>query len=53
METMIPQEDSKEAKEVIDFFKTLNSFERREFIGIVRGAKLLKDLQNKKLVNTA
>lgn len=43
-ETMILQEDTKEAKEVMDFMKTLDSGERREFLGFIRGAKLVKKL---------
>lgn len=53
IETIMPQENFQEAEEVVNFFHALNACERREFIGIIRGAKLTKDLQNKGLVNTA
>ncbi len=43
-ETMIAQEESKEAAEVMDFMKTLDGGELREFLGFIRGAKLVKKL---------
>lgn len=52
-ETMITQENSKEAEEIIDFFKMLNAYEQHEFISIIRGARLVKNMQEENQVATA
>jgi len=45
METMLAQTSREEAEELRDFMDTLDPYEKREFIGIIRGAKLVKTLQ--------
>ncbi len=44
IETMIVQEDSKEATEIRDFMNTLDYGERREFLAFIQGAKFMKSL---------
>jgi len=48
METMLAQTSREETEELMDFIKTLNPYEQREFIGFVRGAKLVKAFQAEK-----
>ena len=43
-ETMIPQEDSKEAAEVMGFMAILDGHEKREFLAFIQGAKFVKSL---------
>lgn len=48
MEIMLAQTSREETKEVLDFMQTLNPYEQREFMGFVRGAKLVKAFQEAK-----
>lgn len=43
-ETMIAQEDSKEAAEVMGFMEMLDNHEKREFLAFIQGAKFMKNL---------
>lgn len=43
-ETMIPQENSKEAAEVMGFMEILDSHEKKEFLAFLQGAKFMKNL---------
>jgi len=45
IETMLAQTSKEETEEVFDFMKSLNSYEKREFMGFVRGAKMVKTFQ--------
>ncbi len=45
METMLAQSDREETEELQRFMDTLKPYEKREFIGIIRGAILVKELQ--------
>lgn len=45
---MLAQTSREETKEVLDFMQTLNPYEQREFMGFVRGAKLVKAFQEAK-----
>lgn len=47
-ETMLAQTSREETEEVLDFMNTLDPYEQREFIGFVRGAKLVKAFQTAK-----
>lgn len=44
-ETMLAQTSREETEEVLDFMKTLDPYEKREFIGFMRGAKMVKTFQ--------
>jgi len=44
-ETMLAQTSREELEELFDFMKSLNSYEKREFMGFVRGAKMVKTFQ--------
>lgn len=44
VKTMLAQEESEEAKEVMGFMQTLDIHERREFLAFVQGAKFVKNL---------
>ena len=44
-ETMLTQTNREEIEEVLDFMKTLDPYEKREFIGFMRGAKMVKTFQ--------
>lgn len=48
MEIMLAQTSREETEEVLDFMQTLNPYEQREFMGFVRGAKLVKAFQEAK-----
>ena len=48
METMLAQTSREETEEVLDFMNTLDPYEKREFIGIMRGAKMVKAFQTAK-----
>lgn len=48
MEIMLAQTNREETEEVLDFMQTLNPYEQREFMGFVRGAKLVKAFQEAK-----
>lgn len=48
IETMIAQTSMDEAEELKDFMKTLDPYEKREFIGFMRGAKMVKAFQTAK-----
>lgn len=48
METMLAQTSREETKEVLDFMNTMDPYEKREFIGITRGAKMVKAFQTAK-----
>lgn len=41
-ETMISQENQNETVEVMEFLKTLDESERKEFLAFLRGAKFVK-----------
>ena len=43
-ETMIAQEDSKEAAEVMGFMAILDGHEKKEFLAFLQGAKFMKNL---------
>lgn len=43
-ETMIPQENSKEAAEVMGFMAILDGSEKKEFLAFLQGAKFMKNL---------
>ncbi|KAI4439514.1 hypothetical protein AALA46_13985 [Enterocloster aldenensis] len=43
-ETMIAQEDGKEAAEVMGFMEMLDNHEKREFLAFIQGAKFVKSL---------
>ena len=43
-ETMIAQENSKEAAEVMGFMEILNGNEKKEFLAFLQGAKFMKNL---------
>ena len=43
-ETMIPQENSKEAAEVMGFMEILDGHEKKEFLAFLQGAKFMKNL---------
>ncbi|MEY8234627.1 hypothetical protein AALA36_02715 [Lachnospiraceae bacterium 66-29] len=43
-ETMIAQEDSKEAAEVMGFMEILNGHEKKEFLAFLQGARFTKNL---------
>jgi len=45
METMLAQTSREETEEVLDFMKTLDPYEKREFMGFMRGAKMVKAFQ--------
>lgn len=44
-ETMLVQTSKEETEEVLDFMKTLDPYEKREFMGFMRGAKMVKAFQ--------
>lgn len=44
-ETMLAQTSREETEEVLVFMKTLDPYEKREFIGFMRGAKMVKTFQ--------
>lgn len=48
MEIMLAQTSREETEEVLDFMKTLDPYEKREFMGFVRGAKMVKTFQTAK-----
>ncbi|MCI8284273.1 MAG: hypothetical protein HFE90_03255 [Firmicutes bacterium] len=48
MKIMIAQENRKEAKEVIDFVKTLEKHEMREFLAFLQGAQFMKKIEDEK-----
>ena len=43
-ETMVPQEDRKEAEAVMNFIKTLDSREKERFFDFLNGATVMKNL---------
>lgn len=45
IETMLAQTSREEAEELQSFMDTLDIYEKREFMGIIRGARLMKELQ--------
>lgn len=45
IETMLATDKQNEAAEVMDFLGTLDPYEKREFLGFMRGAKMVKTLQ--------
>lgn len=45
IETMLAADKQNEAAEVMDFLGTLDPYEKREFLGFMRGAKMVKALQ--------
>lgn len=47
-ETMLTQTSREEAEEVLDFMNTLDPYEKREFIGLMRGGKLVKMSQERR-----
>lgn len=44
-ETMLAQTNREEVEELKDFMNTLNPYEKAEFIKIIKGARLVKELQ--------
>ena len=42
IETMLAQTSREETKEILNFIQTLMPYEKREFIGIMQGAKMVK-----------
>lgn len=46
-ETLVSTKNQREAEEVLDFLNTLTQSERTEFLGYVRGAKLVKEYSQK------
>ncbi len=42
IETMLAQTSREETKEILNFIQTLTPYEKREFIGIMQGAKMVK-----------
>lgn len=48
MEIMLAQTSREETEEVLDFMKTLDPYEKREFMGFMRGAKMVKTFQTAK-----
>lgn len=46
-ETLVSTKNRKEAEEVLEFLSTLTQGERKEFLGYVRGAKLVKEYSQK------
>ena len=45
IETMLTTDKQNEAAEVMDFLGTLDPYEKREFLGFMSGAKMVKTLQ--------
>ncbi len=43
-ETMIAQEDSKEAAEIMGFMEILDGHEKKEFLAFLQGARFMKNL---------
>ena len=43
-ETMIAQEDSKEAAEIIGFMEILDGHEKKEFLAFLQGARFMKNM---------
>ncbi|MCM1579659.1 MAG: hypothetical protein NC078_12770 [Ruminococcus sp.] len=43
-ETMIPQESSREAEEVMGFMEILEQHEKKEFLAFLQGARFMKNL---------
>ncbi len=50
-ETMLTQTNREEIEEVLDFMNMLDPYEKREFIGIMRGAKLVKMSQERRKIS--
>ncbi len=50
IETLLAQTSMEEAEELHELINMLNAYEKREFIGFMRGAKLIKTLQAKQEV---
>ncbi len=50
-ETMLTQTSREEAEEIQDLINTLDPYEKREFIGFIRGAKLVKRLQERRKIS--
>ncbi len=48
MEIMLAQTSREEVEEIKDLLDMLDPYEKREFIGIMRGAKLVKEFQTAK-----
>lgn len=48
METMLAQASREETEEALDFMKTLDPYEKREVMGFMRGAKMVKAFQTAK-----
>ena len=48
-ETMLTQTSREEAEEIL--INTLDPYEKREFIGFIRGAKLVKRLQERRKIS--
>lgn len=45
MEILLAQTNKNEVEEILNFINMLDPYEKREFIGIMKGAKLVKSLQ--------
>ena len=43
-ETMIAQEDGKEAAEIMGFMEILDGHEKKEFLAFLQGARFMKNL---------
>lgn len=43
-ETMIAQEDSKEAAEIMGFMEILDGHEKKEFLAFLQGARFMKNM---------
>lgn len=45
VEVMVNTENKQEAEEVMELLKMLDPYEKREFLGYIKGAKMVKAMQ--------
>ncbi|MDO4317897.1 MAG: hypothetical protein Q4C48_06760 [Lachnospiraceae bacterium] len=44
MEVLLLQKKKSEAEEIMNFVSSLDPYEKREFLGYIRGAKMVKQI---------
>lgn len=45
MEVLLLQKKKREAEEIMNFVSSLDPYEKREFLGYIRGAKMVKQIK--------